>query len=1010
MPHLRPALWPDLKPEQLASALESPPDRYRPVPWLAWTGDLDWEVLRGQLADMRAKGITEFFLFPIYGMELPYMSAAYWRRARQVLEYCRDHGMKSWIYDEYNWPSGVCAGTVIRDYPEAREQLLWVHLKGEEPVVSPFADLQLHEAKGTVWGIGVAGEVRINVQGADWVSGMPGYLNMLSPVASRRFIKSTHDRYHQQFAEFAPDTMPGFFTDEPGCHVRAGDGWVGFGYADGFFEAFLSRYGYDVRDYLQDLLVSSPTARRTRCHFWQLLSQTWGDAYAGLQRQWCDEHGLILTGHCLGEDSLVTHVRMSGDLWEPLKHFTIPGIDMLSNADAYTHPDRGSLYGNIDRRAFHLTCKYVHGVCRQVGVKEMFSEAYGVCDWGMNLFRQKRGFNYQLALGVTFFNDNSLITSIADFRKYAIAGKHFTQPWWRHYQHYADYNARLAALHAEGDQDADIAVLYPRSSLWARADTDIYNGPWFSTYEGHPLGALQDVIYSILDEMIRALWPFDFIFEPVLGQARVEGSQLVTEHTRYRTLILPSASDLPEACLAAIKAFVAAGGKVIFAGDLPEREVDSQRDLGPEVSELLSAGAVHVPASGAVVCEVLRAAQTPPIELSGDSAREFIASRRRLAGSEVIFVANMAQRTADITIRVNLPGPVAVCDPDTLEYYRPTVEADRTFVWQFAPWQAFLILCGEAAQPGMLGPEPLPTRPWWQTAQRTETLAGTWAFAAEPGNMLRLDYQLRPDPHNRGAAESWHLDTGAEGWVTPVDRRVTEPIRPAEAPWHWLRAKVTCDAGARPEWLVCDSPDYLEAFVNGVAVPQVEGQVVWTEENVAFDVRGRFREGENWLHVRVRTSKYNDPRLSPMPGITEHLLQPLVLVGEFAVSGPNQMGAWSGQLQAGRPWEEQGLPHFAGLGTYRSTLEWSGVGRVGLHLPETTDAIEVLVNGQTVGVRVWPPYVFDLTPALNHGENCLEVRVANTLGNLILETYAGAVPSEYPVSGLLAVPELLYIP
>lgn len=1008
MSNLRPPLWPNLQPEDLASALQSPPDRYRPVPWLAWTGDLDWEVLQGQLADMRAKGITEFFLFPIYGMELPYMSAAYWRRIRQMLDYCRDQDMKCWIYDEYNWPSGVCAGAVLRDYPEAREQLLWVHLKGEEPVPPLLPDLELHEAKGAVWGIGLAGEVRINVQGADWASGMPGYLNMLSPVASRRFIESTHERYYQQFAEFAPVTMPGFFTDEPGPHVRAGDGWVGFGYAEGFFEAFQRRYGYDVRDYLPDLLVSSSTARRTRCHFWRLLAETWGDAYAGLQRQWCDERGLVLTGHCLGEDSLVTHIRMSGDLWEPLKHFTIPGIDVLSNADGYTHPDRSSLYGDIDRRAFHLTCKYVHGVCRQVGVKEMFSEAYGVCDWGMNLFRQKRGFNYQLALGVTFFNDNSLITSIADFRKYAIAGKHFTQPWWQHYQHYADYNARLAALHAEGDQDADIALLYPRSSLWARTDTDIYHGPWFSPYAGHPLGALQDVVYSVLDEMIRGLWQFDFIFEPVLGQARVEGGELVTEHTRYRTLVVPSAADLPEDCLAVIKAFAVAGGKVIFAGDLPEREIDSQRDLRPGVSELLSAGAVHVPASGEAVCAALRAGQTPPLELDGDGAREFIASRRRLAGSDALFLANMAERGADVTIKVNLPGPIVVCDPDTLEYYRPAGEPDNAFSWHFAPWQAFLIICGEAAQPGKLGCEPLPAQPWWQTAWQTETLADNWDFVADPANMLRLEYELRADPNNRGAAEAWHLDTGPEGWIAPDNGRLADPVRPADAPWHWLRARVTCEAGAMPHYLVADSPDYLEAFVNGVAMPQVEGDIVWTEENVTFDVRDCFREGENWVHVRVRTSKYNDPRISPMPGITEHLLQPLVLMGEFAVAGANQVGAWRGKLTVGESWEAQGLPHFAGVGAYRRTLDWSAVGRVGLRLPATTDAIEVLVNGQSVGVRVWPPYLFDLTPALRQGENCLEIRVANTLGNLIPQTYGGAVPTEYPVSGLLAAPELLY--
>ncbi len=701
------------------------------------------------------------------------------------------------------------------------------------------------------------------------------------------------------------------------------------------------------------------------------------------------------------------HIRMAGDLWEPLKHFTIPGIDMLSNADGFTYPYHTSFYGEIDRRSFHLTCKYVHGVCRQTGAKEMLSEAYGVCDWGMNLFQQKRGFNYQLALGVTLFNDNSLVTSIADFRKYAIAGKHFTQPWWQYYRQYADYNARLAAIHAEGEQVAGIAVLFPRSTLWAEADAAIFDGSWFEPPEGHPLGPVQELIYDLLDEMIRGLWQFDFIFEPVLAKATIEDGELVTDHTRYRVLVVPSATDLPRECVEAIRAFALAGGTVIFAGDPPEREVESQADLTPEVKAILSCPrAAQVRASGAAVCEALSKTERPPLELSGEGSREFVCSWRRLAGSGFLFVASMAETPADPKVKVNLSGPCVVYDPDTLEVCRPPVE-DGSFDWHFEPWQAFLIIAGPAAQDDALGSGDLQPEPWWRGATHTQTLDGEWDFSPDPGNMLRLTYEVRPDPDNSGAASGWQQDTGPEGWIAPEGFRLTEAIAPAAAPWYWLRARVVCEAGAEPRVLVADNPDFLEAFVNGRPAWQVEGKPLWTEENVHFDVSDLFHEGENWVHVRARTSKYNDPRISPMPGTTEHLLQPVVLVGQFAVEGGNVLAPWPGTLQSGSAWEELGLPHFAGTGVYRRSVTVSRDGRVGLRLPATTDAVEVLVNGEPCGVRVWPPYVFDLTPVLRQGGNDLEIRVSNTLGNIILGTYAGAAPSAYPLSGLLANPELL---
>jgi hypothetical protein len=1006
MDSIRPPLWSHLTAAELPGALRNPPDRYRPVPWLAWTGDLDWPVLKRQLADMREKGITEFFLFPIYGMELPYMSAAYWERVRQTLEFCRANGMKCWIYDEYNWPSGVCAGMLLRDHPEACEEILWMQPTGEDQTPSPLP-MEVAQSGGVRWGIAKAAEIRINVQGCDWLNAMPGYLAVLDKDACRRFIESTHDRYLSEAPEFFPETIPGFFTDEPGAHTRAAGGWIGLPYASDLFADFEARYGYDLRERLLDLLVDSPEARRTRCHYWRRAAESFGEAYSAQQRAWCEAHGVALTGHCLGEDSLLTHVRMSGDLWEALKHFTIPGIDVLANADGFTYPERMSFYGPIDRRAFHLTCKYVHGVVRHSGAREMLSEAYGVCDWGMNLFRQKRGFHYQVALGVTLFNDNSLVTSIADFRKYSIAGKHFTQPWWRHYRQYAEYNARLAALHAEGEPMADIAVIFPRSTLWARADAALYRGDWFRTADGHPLGELQTLIYDLLDELIRGLYHFDFVFEPVLAEADLSGTELITPHARYRALVVSSATDLPQACMDVVTRFAQAGGVVIFAGDLPEREVDSQADLAVSVEQALQGTkAAQVPASGSAVCEALTPHVRRPVTLSGEGAREFVCSWRQLADTDLVFIANMAEKPVGLTVRTDLPLPIVVLDPDTLEAYRPVPDAG-TFAWHFGPWQACVLVAGGAAQ--ALAPDSAPPAPLWLCPQGVETLDGPWDFAIEPGNMLRLTCDVRPDPNNRGAAEGWHRDTGAEGWITPEGRWLPEPIKPGDAPWYWMRARVTCDPGALPQRIVADNPDFLEGFVNGQPARQVPGEPLWTEENVHFDVTGMLAEGENWVHLRVRTSKYNDPRIAPMPGATNRLLQPVVLVGEFLVGEEGLLTPWTGKLRCDAPWESQGLPHVASVGIYRRVVEWSGEGRVLLHLPECNDAVEVAVNGTTCGVRVWPPYVFDLTPALRPGDDELSIRVANTLGNIILETYAGQQPSAYPASGLKQPPRLLLL-
>ena len=1009
MSDLRPPLWSNLPPQDLLPALANPPSRYRPVPWLSWTGTLHWKDLRVQLDDMRAQGITEFFLFPIYGMELPYMSLEYWERVGQTLEYCRATGMKCWIYDEYNWPSGICAGTVVRDHPEAREHQLWLRYEqgGEATTGLPGKVTQTFRTGGVQWGTAEGEMRRTSARGGDWVSNMPGYLDMMSAAACERYLDSTHRQYLAHAPEMFPETIPGFFTDEPGfCHPRLVDGWLALPYTHDLFEDFARRYGYDLRDRLSDLLDNSPTAPQTRCHYWRLVAERYGEGYAGTIRRWCDEHQVALTGHCLGEEALPLHVRMEGDLWDAMKHYTIPGIDMLANADGFTYPENMSFYGQIDRRSFHLTCKYVHSICRHNGSREMMSEAYGVCDWGMNLMRQKRGFHYQVALGVTLFNDNSLITSIADFRKYAIAGKHFTQPWWQHYKLYADYNARLAALHAEGEPVAEVAVLFPRSALWAQSDGAMFAKAWYDLEPGHPLEALQEQVYDLLDELVREQWTFDFIFEPVLAEARVEGDELVTEHCRYRAVVVPSAKWLPVPCLQVLAQFAAAGGQVIFTGALPEYEPASLDSLTSAVGKLLDeASVVHVEASGAQVRAALATRLQPAVVLEGEGRREFVSSWRRLADSDVLLIANMARQEAEVTIRTALGGPLAVVDPSSLQAYRPAVE-DGAFHWRFAPWQAYLLVSGPAAA-AALGDD-LPALPAWQQPRRVVEMGGEWDFELQPGNMLRPALQARPDPDNAGAAEGWQHDTGEAGWVTADGSWLPEPIRPGDAPWHWLRAKVTCEAGAAPRRIVVDSPDFLELFVNGRPCEQVRGTPLWAEENVHYDVAGRFHEGANTIHIRVRTSKYNDARIAALGGLVERLLQPVVLLGEFLAQGQTLLAPHA-QVRVDQPWEQQGMPHAAGVGIYRRRFTATAEEKLWLRLPETVDAVEVLVNGQSAGQTAWPPYVFDLSSLLREGDNALEIRVSNTLGNLITETYGGARPPEYPASGLQAAPQLLSV-
>jgi hypothetical protein len=77
------------------------------------------------------------------------------------------------------------------------------------------------------------------------------------------------------------------------------------------------------------------------------------------------------------------------------------------------------------------------------------------------------------------------------------------------------------------------------------------------------------------------------------------------------------------------------------------------------------------------------------------------------------------------------------------------------------------------------------------------------------------------------------------------------------------------------------------------------------------------------------------------------------------------------------------LPDFSGTIRYQTTFERNGLpedpGQVILDLGSLYETAEVQLNGRLVGVRICPPYIFNITPFLEAGNNHLQVDVTNTL-------------------------------
>jgi hypothetical protein len=266
------------------------------------------------------------------------------------------------------------------------------------------------------------------------------------------------------------------------------------------------------------------------------------------------------------------------------------------------------------------------------------------------------------------------------------------------------------------------------------------------------------------------------------------------------------------------------------------------------------------------------------------------------------------------------------------------------------------------------------------------TLDGEWEFQPESENALVIDKWLATQ-ENKSLDISAYTKPEADtrGWLPMVAgawsyQLPTEPEEEYPIP-VWYRASFKSDYFPLERlYLIVDgfAGSEWSLYVNGEQVKaapvrsQVDGQMK------AVDITSYARQGENLIALRLVVTNS-----------TDGLLDLLKLTGDFSLA---PRGDETYRIEAPRAvlqpqsWTKQGYPHFSGRAVYRKRFElpeaFTGQ-RVFIEPEMEDDVLEVTVNGQSAGVRLWAPYQMEITDFLKPGENMLELRVANTLVNLL---------------------------
>ncbi len=658
-------------------AFESPEAEHTACPFWFWNGDMEPSEIIRQIGLMVDKGIRGFVIHARVGLSVPYLSEMWFERCELTLSEAARHGMKVWLYDEDNWPSGYAGGRVLERDPSFIGQNLglvrhylrggerWqpaahagtgerfafacriesvnilppdpLHFQGKSDLGLPWSDLSGHEHvyattpplvldSAAEW-IAPDGDwcvMELTQQPTNWIAAYSNhaYTDLMNDKAMDAFIEATHEQYFQRFSAYFGSTILGFFVDEPGLYNNFWDRNVAsLSWTHDFAEQFMQRRGYDLRSQLPALWENLGHLTETlRVDYWQTVSDLLDERFFSKLALWCEVHGVQLTGHLEWEEWMFTMTRHSASPFRALSPFHVPGVD------------------KIDEVTDKLSEKLVASVAHINGQARVLSETFALTGWKLAPPYMKRIVDQQYVRGINWLSCHGFYYSTDDFRKRECPPSEFFQnPWWDHSQPLWSYVARLSAALSQGQHVAPVALYYPTEHAWATITPDapvpspmagIWE-PWQLPDPQHPTQRSDlSMIHTGL-HLLETQWDFDLLDHAALEGATVEGGKLTVGNESFGGVVLPAMDAIHASTLHQLFALAESGGTVVFVNRLPDRILigdapDAWVDLRARLSSLSAPALIpvglgkigFVPTGVAALAPLLETALRPDVRLT----------------------------------------------------------------------------------------------------------------------------------------------------------------------------------------------------------------------------------------------------------------------------------------------------------------------------------------------------------------------------------------------------------
>jgi len=694
-----------------------PSAEYGPVDCWWWeAARLSEERMRFQLEDMQRKGISGTWFYPrlVRGEPLqstpPYWSDEWWDFTAFSLDEHARLGLRAWFSD---WTGLEAFQNQVRAEREERPELTGRRLAireqasaGAGPVtieIPPEEEiLDAAAYRSTDAGLDYASRRDLRETVADnrvtwsapdegWtviaIAAQPHDLDYSNRCVVDRWLELLLGTYEARLPGHVGGALQAYGPDE--MFVLRGSAF----YSASLLERFRATKGYDPLPWLAGMFRDiGPKTDKIRCDYYEVMIDLLDENFYKPIADWLHERGMLYTTIATwGRKSPIDQTHHYGDFFRMMRHFDVTG-----NEDPGLH--------EVGGRCF-IDAKFSSSIAHLYERERVAVCAYWGSGWGVTQEQNLAWTNENYAYGMNLYNRHGgLYSTLGGWFEWVPPAIHFRQPYWQYWKHFTDYVRRLSYLMSQGNHVADVALLYPLTTMHAGWAT----GNEFSDAArevGQKIMDLAGVIY-------RHGIDFDFIDDFSLCRAEVSGGTLNVSGLSFQAVVLPPLTTIRTDTLNQLREFHAAGGTVIAFGRLPDASPECGRDdphVCAVIKEMFGAAPGEAPrsvetngAEGQALFVLDDESQVPAL-LSDAIARDVVVAEgdvfhthQRTDDADLYLLFNVKPKRRRVSVSLRSRGEPEIWEAFTgqvSQVHRFQSRQDvTTVVLDLDPWQAVVLV------------------------------------------------------------------------------------------------------------------------------------------------------------------------------------------------------------------------------------------------------------------------------------------------------------------------------